>query len=258
MAHTMKNKEDIFLSELEVFRTEIEQAIQFFYTRNAMNAVLAKNKSLLAIVNRTPRFWITTDNALHTAFFIVLGRIFDNSSRHNIDQLLCIAQEQIEIFSKDALTIRTRASARNSDDVIDEFMEQAYIPTHDDFSKLMKHVAKYRNIYDNAYRDIRNKVIAHKVLSNPEKVYKLYAGTKIKEVEKLLRFLNQLYHALWHLFYNGMKPVLKNMKYSAKRMSQTELSQWVSTYEQEHAVDDTVKFFKLLKTIPAENPVPVK
>jgi len=46
--------------------------------------------------------------ALRTASFIVLGRIFDQSSKHNIDRLLGMAQKHSEIFSKDSLGKRKR------------------------------------------------------------------------------------------------------------------------------------------------------
>jgi len=248
----MKDREDIFTHELEVFRTEIESAIQFFFTDVTMNAVLAEDKHKLAIVNRTPLFWITIFGALRTSFFITLGRIFDQQSNHNIDKLLRIAQERRAIFSKEALEIRKRACSANAHEWIDEYMKHVYIPTDSDFRRLRRFVGRYRKIYEKAYRDIRRKVIAHKELSNPDEVHTLYAKTNISEMQKLLIFLNQLYHALWHLFYNGNKPALRRMKYSVNRMRKTEIPQWESRHVQEHMVDETVKLFQLLATIPKE------
>src|SRR6476660_2858384 len=81
-----------FTRELEVFRTEADSALQFLYTFSAINAVLTKDKQALRAVNRTPLFWKTNLGALQTGFFIVLGRIFDQNSRHNIDTVLRLAQ----------------------------------------------------------------------------------------------------------------------------------------------------------------------
>ncbi len=246
----MKEKEKIFTHELEVFRTEIESAIQFFYADRAMNGVLAKDKYTLAIVNRTPLFWVTTAGALHTAFFITLGRIFDQDSNHNIDKILRTAQANAVIFSKEALELRKRAGSANAAEWIGEYMKSVFVPTAVDFRRLRKYVAKYRKIYATVYKDIRHKVIAHKDLSNVDDIHALYAKTNIAEMQKLLIFLNKLYHSLWQLYYNGNKPVLRQMKYSAKRMMRAELPKWQSHHVQERIVADTVNFLKLLSSIP--------
>jgi len=248
----MKDKEDIFTHELEVFRTEIEPAIQFFYVDHAMNGVLAKDKNTLAVVNRTPLFWVTTAGALHTSFFITLGRVFDQKSIHNIDKLLSIAQTHNGIFSKESLERRKRADSENAAEWIDEYMKSVYVPTATDFRRLRKYVDKYKKIYKAVYIDIRNKVIAHKELSNVDDIHSLYAKTNIAEMQRLLIFLNKLYHSLWQLYYNGNKPVLRQMKYSVKRMLRAELPKWQSYYVQERIVADTVNFLKLLSSIPKE------
>ena len=245
----MKDKENIFTHELEAFRVEIASAIQFLYADLAMNAILAKDKQKLEIVNRTPLFWLTTAGALHTAFFITLGRIFDQKSSHNVDKILSIAQRQIVIFSKEALEIRKRSSSANSAEWIDGYMKHVYIPTANDFRKLRKYVSKYRTIYEKVYRDIRHKVIAHKELSNSADIHALYKKTNVIEMQKLIVFLNQLYHALWQLYHNGNKPVLRPMKYSAKRMIKADIPKWQSSDVQERIVADTVQFFQMLSTV---------
>jgi hypothetical protein len=246
----MKDKENIFTHELEVFRTEIESAIQFFYTDRAMNGVLAKDKHTLAIINQTPLFWVTTAGALHTSFFITLGRIFDQNSNHNIDKILSVAQRHVEIFSNEALEKRKRSGSANASEWIDEYMKSVYVPTAVDFRRLRKYVAKYRKIYEAVYKDIRHKVIAHKDLSNVDDIHALYAKTNIAEMQKLLIFVNKLYHSLWHLYHNGNKPVLRQMKYSTKKMIRAELPKWQGHHVQERIVAETVDFLKLLSTVP--------
>ncbi|MEW6108163.1 MAG: hypothetical protein AB1632_03190 [Nitrospirota bacterium] len=248
----MKNREDKFNHELEVFRTEIDSAIQFFYAYVTMNAALAGNKDALDMVNRTPLFWKTVSGALQTSFFIALGRIFDQhqKSQHNIDKLIRIAQDNAIIFSKEELEVRARGRSANSSEWIDDFMKRAYVPRADDFRRLRRYVSKYRKIYEKVYRDIRHKLYAHKELSNPDDVKGLFAKTNIREIQKLLIFLNKLHFALWLLFHNGNKPVLRQMKYSVNRMRRREIPKWESTHIQEHMVNETEKFFKLLSSIP--------
>ena len=79
-SNKVKEREDIFSHELEVFRAEAESAIQFFYAYLGIHASLADNKRALEIVNEAPLFWRTNAGALHTSFFIALGRVFDQNS----------------------------------------------------------------------------------------------------------------------------------------------------------------------------------
>lgn len=249
----MKTKEDKFLNELEVYRTEVESAIQFLYASLSVNACLADNRRVLDLVNRAPLFWRTNIGALQTSLFITLGRIFDQQSNHNIDRLLRIAQENAEIFSTEVLEGRKRAGSQNADEWIEEFMRGTYVPTAGDFRRLRGYVKKYRKIYETGYRDIRRKVYAHKELSKAEDVEKLYAKTDIREMQKLLIFLNRLYQAIWQLFHNGRKPILRPMKFSVASMRKAETPIWQSKDVQERVVHETEQFFKLLATVPNES-----
>ncbi len=65
----------------------------FFYSYLAINVVIGDNKKALDAINETPLFWATNLEALQTVFFIVLVRIFDQKSNHNIDRLIGIAQK---------------------------------------------------------------------------------------------------------------------------------------------------------------------
>lgn len=248
----IKVKEDMFTDELEVFRTEVESAIQFFYAYLTINAALEDNKKALDLVNKTPLFWRTNIGALQTAFFITLGRIFDQKSQHNVDKLLGIAQKQSVIFSAKALEARKRDGSANAEQWIYGYMKDVYLPTAHDFRRLRGYVKKYRRIYENGYRDIRKKIYAHKELSKLEDVQRLYAKTNIREMQKLFIFLNRLCQALWQLFNNGRKPTLKPMKYSVASMRKAEIPKWQSRHVQQEIVDETKSFFEILSTAPNE------
>ena len=115
----MSNPEQRFLRELEVFRTEAQSGAQFLYGYLAFNSILSGKKKALNAVNKTPLFWNTTMGALQTAFFIVLGRIFDQGSTHNVDRLLKLAQDNIGIFSEKAFANRRRQDSANADEWLD-------------------------------------------------------------------------------------------------------------------------------------------
>lgn len=252
----IKVREDMFTHELEVFRTEVDSAIQFFYAYLTINATLADNKKAHGLVNKTPLFWVTNIGALQTAFFITLGPIFDQKSEHNVDKLLKVAQEQYQdqyiIFSAKALEARKRDGSANAEQWIYKYMKDIYVPTAHDFRRLRGYVKKYRRIYENGYRDIRKKIYAHKELSKLEDVQRLYAKTNVREMQKLFIFLNRFYQALWQLFINGRKPTLKPMKYSVASMRKEEIPKWQSRHIQQEIVDETERFFKILSAVPNE------
>lgn len=245
----MKTKESEFLKELEFFCTEVESAIQFCYAFLTLHASLFKNQQAHDVVNRTPLFWNTNLAALQSSFFITLGRIFDQQSEHNVDKVIKSAQRNSVIFSKEALEARKREGSPNADEWIHDYMKDVYVPTPDDFRRLRRCIKQYRSIYEKAYRDIRHKVFAHNGCTDRNEVSALFARTDVLEMQKLIVFTNRLYTALWQLYYNGRKPVLKPMKYSVKSMLKQELPKWQSKHTQERIVHDVREFVKLLATI---------
>jgi hypothetical protein len=60
-------------------------------------------------------------------------------------------------------------------------------------------------------------VFAHKVADRAETAA-LFGKANIRELQRMFAFLNSLYEALWELFFNGRKPVLRPLRDSVKRM----------------------------------------
>jgi hypothetical protein len=91
-------------------------------------------------------------------------------------------------------------------------------------------------------------------MKDREKIFTHELEVFRNEIESAIQFfiLNKLYHLLWQLYHNGNKPVLRQMKYSTKRMIRTELPKWQNQHVQERIVTDTVSFLKMLSKIPKE------
>jgi len=244
MIHSSEEEE--FEHELDVFRIEVDSGTQFFYAYLAVNAALSANKAALDAVNKAPLFWGTNVGALQAAFFITLGRIFDQKSNHNVDKLLRLAQNNISIFSKEALAKRKRKLSENADEWLDDYLEDVYVPTSDDFRGLKKHIRKYRQIYEQKYRNIRHKIFTHKELSKPDDIQRLYSMTNIGELEKLCIFLNKLHQTLWELLSNGRKPILRPMRYSARNMRKRPQPEWYGQTVQERIVTETHTYFEMM------------
>lgn len=142
----MATAEQQFTRELEVFRTEVQMGTQFLYAYLSFNSIIAKKKNIYREVNKSPLFWNTVMGSLQTSFFIVLGRIFDQNSTHNIDKLIKIAQENNDVFSKEALVKRKIKGSANTDEWIDDYLKSVYVPSSKDFRELRKKVKDYRKI----------------------------------------------------------------------------------------------------------------
>lgn len=242
----MNKQEKQFTHELEIFRTEAEAGAQFLYANLSLHSIISEKKKTLRIINRTPLFWNTTLAALQTSFFIVLGRIFDQKSKHNIYRLLKVAQDNINIFSKAALANRKRRDSDNADEWLDDYLKTVHEPTIKDFRDFRKKVKEYRKIYESNYQDIRNKLFAHKAVSDPEEVQALFSKANIKELQKVFVFVNAFYRVLWELFNNGRKPVLRKMRYSVESMKRDQKPEWQSQTVQEQMVTEVKIFLKEL------------
>jgi AbiU2 len=200
---------------LEVFRTEAETAAQFYLD---VHACAGAENRVYRLLNTAPLFWNTILGGLQTAAFVVLGRIFDQDSPHNLGRLLRLAQDHPKIFSKDALARRKQGAEKTPPDWLDSYLKHVYVPKPADFRRLRGYVRKHRKIYLEKYQPLRHQVFAHKGLSDAADVSALFAKTNIREMQRMLVFLMSLYDALWGLFVNGQRPVLRPQRYSVKRM----------------------------------------
>lgn len=233
-----------FERELEVFRTEAEAAIQFFYAFLTVHAVAREHDPVLRMLNTAPLFWNTSLGSLQTAAFIALGRVFDQRSTHNVDRVLRIAQDNPQIFTKAALGRRKQGSNAKAPEWLPEYLRTAYVPDTADFRRLRGHVKKYRKVYEDRYKPIRHKFFAHKEISNRDDVDTLFAQTNIREMQKMLTFLGALYRALWELFFNGRKPVLRAARYSVQQMRNRPSPPWQSRAVQEQVIHETETFLQ--------------
>lgn len=235
-----------FERELEVFRTEVEAATQFLYAFLAVHAVVADNKKVHKLLNHAPLFWNTNLEALQTASFIVLGRIFDQNSTHNVDKLLRIAQDNRQIFSKEAFRRRRQGNESELPSWLEDYVQGIYEPISDDFRRLRNHVKKWRKTYENNYRDVRRKYFAHKEVSERTQVELLFQKTNIRELQRMLSFLRSLHDSLQQLFLNGRKPVLRPNRYSIKQIREVPTLAHRSESVQERIVHEAESFLTTL------------
>ena len=162
----MNSKVVEFKRELEIFRTEGDAAVQFFYTWQTVNAVAGSDQSVHRALNRAPLFWNTSLGALQSATLVTLGRMFDpDPKNHSITRLLSLAHSNLELFSKEALAERKRELSANADEWLQEYLKGIYVPNSDDFRRLKRHVSVRRRTYEENYRPLRHQFFAHRSAS---------------------------------------------------------------------------------------------
>ncbi|MHB8471717.1 MAG: AbiU2 domain-containing protein [Gammaproteobacteria bacterium] len=234
-----------FESQLELFRTEAQGALQFFYAWDATHAAASKDKAIFKLLNEAPLFWNTALGAMQAAALVALGRVFDpDQKNHSVTRLLALAHGNLDIFSKDALAARKRKLSPNADEWLPAYLKDAYVPTHEDFRRLKQHVSKRRKIYEEKYRPLRHKVFAHRGVTTSTQVGELFAKTNLRELQQLFVFFGRLYEALWQLYFNGNKPTLRPARYSVQRMLEQPSPNVKHGKLQERLVHETNSFLK--------------
>lgn len=203
-----------FLAQLENFRQESSIAARFTYAEMSIQHAASKSKKLLNSLNNTPTFWIVCELALQSSAYISIHSIFNKKSTYNIHSLLDSMEQNLLIFQREALSQRKCEILTNHVD-LDDYLANAYYPTVRDVRRLRKLVAKYNAISDRAVSPVRNKYIAHRVVTQRES-QALYASGEIREFWRLTTFLLQLHDILWEQYHNSKKPIFRQTRYSVK------------------------------------------
>ena len=243
----MSDPEQFFTDELEVLRTEAETGTQALFAYLSIHRVASDRKRAHRAINKTPHFWRTVLYSLQCTVFIVLGRVFDHTSDHNIFVLLKCAEKHPDIFTRPALAKRKTKNPSKPPEWLDQYLSRAYEPRPSDFRRLRQYMTRRSSKYHGAYRDIRRKVFAHKELARREDVDALFAKTQIGELKDMFVFLNRLHSCLWELFWNGRKPILRQQPHSVRKMIANHKPEWSSKKIQEHIAADTACVLKALE-----------
>lgn len=202
-----------FESEFAIFQVEHETAQQYFFSFASLREVATSNGDVLRSMQETSLFWLTVERAMLLSTFIMLGRIFDQNSHHNLDRLIATATKQVTIFTRAALAARRQAGGMSADDA-NRFVYDAFEPSGADFALLGEEIEKRRKIYNARYRKVRNKVFAHNEVADLGEANSLLEGTTVNETKALFAFLDALDNALWQLLHNGRKPTLEIRPFS--------------------------------------------
>lgn len=189
----------------KIFRDEVTAAAWSFFVWKNFNKVVSKDEAIIRSINENALSWNIITHSLQSTFFITLGRLFDiDGEAFSVHSLLRSCIENIDQFSLECLRQRKVKGNNNIEpDWLNVYIEKAYVPVEADFQRLRGEVSKQQKIYEDVYRPIRHRVIAHKEAATIESVSELFGKTNIGQVEEIINFLHQIENIVFDLLYNG-------------------------------------------------------
>ena len=208
-----------FEKQLNNLDHEVTVIASYVYAELSIHHAASKSKKLLSVLNRTPMFWRTCYGALQSSSYVALGREFDLKSPFNIEELIVSMENDLSIFSAQALASRKSAAGLSDPVKLQNYVSKAYIPTIDDVARIRRAVQRRRLVYERAIMPVRHRYLAHRQAQGSIAVQSLYGNGRVKDVWLLSCFLHHLYQQLWNLYHNGRKPELRiSSRYSSNVM----------------------------------------
>jgi hypothetical protein len=201
--------ESDYWRKLELFATEVDNANVIYQAYEEIQCLSLVDKDVLSALYKHALFWNVQVYSLQTSLIIVLGRIFDtDSDAHSVHKIVNTTLSNVNIFSKDSL--KKRVSARGViGDALENFVVGSWAPTSAaDLRPLKKALSAHASRYRSVYGPIRDKFLAHRVINDPNDVWKLFTATNRTEIGETVAFLGDLVEALRDLYQNGIEPVL--------------------------------------------------
>ena len=204
-----------FVTQLENFRQEAYVAALYVYSDMAVQHAASGSKTSVAQLNRTPSFWSAHAAACQTGAYMCLGRVFDDKSKFNIDALINAFAARLGQFSRQALGERKKDAFLPQDSWrLSAYSDQAHYPTETDVAYLRRRVATYRAIYEKGFKPARHKYLAHREKHTPEQVAEVFGRAKVRDIWRMVVFLEALYTALSEQWTNGRRPLIRIRNYS--------------------------------------------
>jgi hypothetical protein len=235
-----------FERELDVFYRQVAEPAQFLFTERGIDRVALANKRTLRALNATPMFWNTVVSALQYAAIVAVGRAFDHDTPYNAARIVRIAQQNPQLFTKDALAARKRKENANADEWLPSYLRQVHVPSASEFRRLRKLVYKYQASYDNRLRPIRRQHYAHTDVTDDTELSAIFAMAQFTEIEKMVVFLLQLHEALRDLFRHGRRVRLQRMPRSSRQLVRRPFHDPRNMTVQEKTIIEVRRFLHLL------------
>ena len=219
---------EIMLNE---YRNEFNRAASSYFAWKVLAELPASDDRVLSALNHNADSWILIRHSLQTTFIVALGRIFDADPKSfTVCLFLETCKSEIGQFSKQEFEARrTRDNRGRRPDYLDAYMSNVYEAVESDFDALLKLANDQATIYNNKYKPIRHKIVAHKDLTTFLSDSDLYAATNLGEIETMLETLYRVECVVRDLLGNGEKKVLESYAFDRKQYIVEDLSSLLRT-----------------------------
>lgn len=149
-------------NQIDLLRHEVESTLRMLYALKQFRIAMTSPKDVNC-ANQNVDFWRLFEAAFQSRFLIGLRRLFDDSrDSFSIHKFFNSCREKINVFSKQELRIR-KSSHLNSHEWIDDFINEAYEPTLEDFNKFGKLVRDNSRRIKKVYTPAVSKIYAHAI-----------------------------------------------------------------------------------------------
>ena len=163
--------------------------------------------------NQNVYFWRLFEAAFQSRLLIGLRRLFDDGrDTFSIHKFLNHCRERISAFSKQALRSR-RSSHPDSNEWIDDFINDAYEPTLEDFNKFRKLIRDNCSRIKRVYTPAVSKIYAHAIHTDNDTISSMLSDLNFDEMENALNAVWHVYNQVWQIYENGKKPDFRMQPY---------------------------------------------
>ncbi|MBL7934705.1 MAG: hypothetical protein JNM51_02725 [Bacteroidia bacterium] len=194
-----------FNDQLTQIELNLDEAMGAYFVYDNIIQKAVADEMFLQKMNQNLYFWHSIIYSLQTTYFICMGRIFDNKSKVlSVNAFLNKCSENIQMFSKAELAKR-KIDILKSDIEFQNYIDNAYEPTQEDFRFLKNIVKEYSKDYESNYRDIRHKVFGHTEVTKKEELERLFSNTSKIKLEEMFLVMKHIMIGLFGLYHNGHK-----------------------------------------------------
>jgi len=194
---------------LELISNEIENAFIIFHTHEALNRLALDDADIFRVLNNDARFWLTYRSTLLTSLFMTMSRLFDPApDAMTVQRFVGATIANPQLFSKEAHRRRKRAGGPEPP-WLATYMTMVWEPKSSaDLKHLKKALNPHVTLFRSVYMPIRDKVYAHRLMSDERAGQELFPNTNRQELRDTLSFLRDLRITVRLLYDNGIEPVL--------------------------------------------------
>jgi len=211
---------------LKHFKSEVTTATVSFFAWKNINNLAAQDRSVYDALNRNALSWGALTHSLQITFLVTIGRIFDmDTGALSLRSFLRKCKTEVRQFSRESLRARRQKGMQGAPDPewLSAYIAAAYEACANDFRMIEREAKKYHDIYETAYRPIRNQIIAHKDMNALPATSALFAKTNIGDIERTLLFLHQVVGVVSDLYANGHFTELSSHKLEEEMYIQKDL-----------------------------------